>query len=191
MSTKIYTKNGDHGKTSLLGGKPQPKSSPQIKAYGSVDELNSCLGIAATYIRTDSKAAAKLKHLLAQIEKIQNELFNIGGQLACATLDWRSKVPTVDETHIQHLENEIDCYQSELAPLNQFILPGGTMLAAYLHHARTVCRRAERDIVDAYEAGLEEDAVILTYINRLSDYLFVVARAANHFAQTADVPWKK
>ncbi len=191
MSTKIYTKMGDHGNTSLLGGKPQLKSSQQIKAYGSIDELNSCIGIAASYIKSDMAAAAKLKHLLTQLEKIQNELFNIGGQLACANVDWRAKVPTVNDSHIQHLENEIDRYQTELPTLTQFILPGGTMLAAYLHHSRTVCRRAERDIVQAYHEGLEEDAVILTYINRLSDYLFVVARAANHFMHLPDVTWKK
>ena len=191
MSTKIYTKAGDKGRTALLGGINTSKSDPRIAAYGTVDELNACLGLAVISINHDAQAGARLKHIRAQIEKIQNQLFNIGGQLACANDDWRSKIPHINHDDIRHLELEIDKHQEELPPLSEFILPGGTLVAGHLHLARTVCRRAEREIVAAFKESRSEDQLILEYINRLSDYLFVIARAANNYAHIPDSTWKK
>ena len=174
---KIYTKTGDAGQTSLFGGARVAKNDPRIEAYGTVDELNSVLGVArATDAALDADLAA-----------IQSDLFEVGAHLASPGT---SRFPGVEPARIEELERRIDAMTGELPPLTSFILPGGSLFAAHLHVARTVCRRAERLVV-----GLEDDseATLSTvrYLNRLSDYLFTAARFANHLAGSHDVPWSK
>lgn len=169
---KIYTRTGDHGQTSLFGGTRVAKHDARIEAYGTVDELNSFLG-AVTGID--------------ELPAIQSDLFEIGAHLASPGT---SRFPGVDAARIEALEQAIDAMERELTPLTTFILPGGSPAAAQLHIARTVCRRAERRVV-----ALEDDSPAtrstIAYLNRLSDYLFVAARFANHRAGVADVPWSK
>lgn len=174
---KIYTRTGDHGETSLFGGARVAKNDARIEAYGTIDELNSHLGVArAAGIANDE-----------QFHRIQMDLFDIGAHLASPGT---SRFPGVELARIEALERAIDVMESELAPLTSFILPGGSMGAAQLHVARTVCRRAERLVVALHD---DSPATISTiaYLNRLSDFLFVAARYANLRAQVEDVPWKR
>jgi len=186
---KIYTKTGDDGQTGLYGGGRVRKDAPRIEAYGTVDELNAVLGtVRATSYDSEEPVPAALDDLLA---RIQNELFDLGAELA--TIDPAARgVPQMSAEHAARLEAAIDEYETGLAPLRQFILPGGTPAAAGLHVARTVCRRAERRVIslaaDPTE-GISSHVVI--YLNRLSDLLFVLARAANSAAHQPDVPWRK
>ncbi|HJK95298.1 MAG TPA: cob(I)yrinic acid a,c-diamide adenosyltransferase [Polyangiaceae bacterium LLY-WYZ-15_(1-7)] len=178
---KIYTKTGDEGRTGLFGGERVSKTSARVWAYGEVDELNSALGLVRSQLDSD-----ELDTLLSAI---QCELFDIGAELA-STPGRREKgsMPLIDEPAVTRLEEAIDRHQESLPPLETFILPGGTPAAAHLHLARTVCRRAERRVV----ALTTEDAVrpiLLRYLNRLSDLLFVLARVANDQAGVKDVPW--
>lgn len=175
---KIYTRGGDQGMTSMLGGERVKKSEPRIDAYGTVDELNSSIGV----VRALWPASPIDEELFA----IQNDLFEIGAQLASVTT--HSKFPGVDESRTSALEHAIDAMESELQPLTNFVLPGGSLPAAQLHIARTVCRRAERLIVSLGDASLR---VSIAYINRLSDFLFVAARYANAKSGVADVVWTK
>lgn len=180
---KIYTKTGDQGETGLLGGTRVAKDDLRIEAYGAVDELNAVLGVARA-----AQIPAAIDPLLA---RMQNELFELGAELA------RPAIPPDDQIRIRDdeiaaLETDIDRFESTLPPLRQFILPGGTAAAAGLHLARTVCRRAERRLVTLARSA--EDTVrpeTIVYLNRLSDLLFVLARAANAAANVADVPWQK
>jgi cob(I)alamin adenosyltransferase len=179
---KIYTRTGDDGSTGLIGGSRTRKSDPRIECYGTVDELNATLGLAA--VSADAG-------LLASVREIQGELFAIGSHLATPEGTPRAaSLPAVDEAWAARLEMQIDAAEASLPPLRNFILPGGTELAARLHVARTVCRRAERLLV-AFAMDRPVEAVVLTYFNRLSDWLFVQARLANHLAGEADVPWMK
>ncbi len=185
---KIYTKAGDAGETGLFGGARVPKDDARVEAYGTVDELNCALGAARAALPPDSP----LDELLA---RLQSELFDLGAELATppARLDTRlgAKVPLATDERVAALEAEIDRMEEELAPLKTFILPGGTSVAAALHMARAVCRRAERRTVTL--AHLDSAAVrpeALRYLNRLSDLLFVLARYANHTAGLPDVPWR-
>ncbi len=175
---KIYTRTGDDGSTGLWGGKRVSKDSLRVHAYGSIDECNAALGLVRT-----TGVGAELDAMLAQI---QNELFVVGADLASP--DAKTKIDRVDQQSVQALEQHIDSLEAQLAPLQQFILPGGTQAAAQLHLARTICRRAERWTVSlAHEEAINEH--VLQYINRLSDLLFVMARAANAQAHVQDVPW--
>jgi cob(I)alamin adenosyltransferase len=177
---KIYTKTGDDGTTGLIGGSRVRKDDAAIECYGTVDELNASLGLAA--VVADEALSDWLR-------KIQGELFTIGSHLATPTDEKRAaSLPEIDASWITRLESQIDDAEKSLPPLKNFILPGGTELAARLHLARTVCRRAERSLVNLHSQR-EVDPVILTYMNRLSDWLFVTARRANHAAGVADVPW--
>ena len=177
---KIYTKTGDQGSTGLWGGRRVSKDDLRIQAYGTVDERNAVLGLART-----SGPDTELDGMLAAI---QNQLFVLGSDLA-AELD-NDKVPRIDAGLIAWLEDRIDALESGLAALTQFILPGGSSLAAQLHLARTVCRRAERWAVSLQQQE-PVNAQALIYLNRLSDLLFVAARAANQRAGVADIPWEK
>ena len=177
---KIYTRTGDDGSTGLIGGSRVPKHDPAIECYGTVDELNAAIGVAA--VVADAELAGWLR-------QVQAELFTIGSHLA--TPEGSSKtasLPPLDGQWIVRLESQIDTAESSLPPLQNFILPGGTEAAARLHLARTVCRRAERLLV-AFSRERTLDPILLTYMNRLSDWLFVQARRANHLAGHADVPW--
>jgi cob(I)alamin adenosyltransferase len=179
---KIYTKTGDDGTTGLFGGRRVQKHSARIEAYGTVDELNSILGIALTH-RMDKKLHSLLTH-------ISSLLFTVGSDLA-TPIDTLVKyhIPRVQTEHITFLENNIDIFQADLPELRNFILPGGCAAAAHLHHARTVCRRAERAVTAlATEEAINE--TVLRFLNRLSDFLFVAARIANFHEGVDDIPWE-
>ncbi len=181
---KIYTKTGDKGKTSLFGGRRVWKDDLRISAYGTVDELNAVLGVAISELMN--------KELIEVIESIQNDLFTVGSDLA-SPLDKENKnfvIPRVDAKFIKQLEVLIDKYDSQLPELKNFILPGGLKGSAILHHARTVCRRAEREVVALAKVdGINHE--IEVYLNRLSDLLFVLARFENFSNDTNDLHWQK
>ncbi len=180
---KIYTKTGDQGETGLFGGPRVAKDDARIEAYGTVDELNSVLGLARSCI-----LPTDLDRL---VERIQNELFSLGAQLATPNPS-AHQTALIGQAEIARLESAIDEYEARLEPLKQFILPGGTAAASHLHLARTVCRRAERRLVTLVRSSpLPIATELVVYLNRLSDLLFVLARAANHVTGTADVPWRK
>ncbi len=180
---KIYTKTGDRGETGLFGGPRVSKDAARIEAYGTVDELNSVLGI--------TRAQGPEADIDALLGQIQNDLFALGAQLATPN-PAAHQTAMVGPRQIAVLEAAIDRYEESLEPLAQFILPGGTPTAAHLHLARTVCRRAERRLVTLMRESAEPVAeVLLVYLNRLSDLLFVLARAVNHAAERPDIPWQK
>lgn len=178
---KIYTKTGDKGDTSLFGGQRVPKDALRIEAYGTVDELNSLLGI----VRGDN-TELKIDKILSQV---QNELFDLGADLATPRSTAKKKIKRIELRDALTLEKFIDALETHLKPLRAFILPGGSPVAARLHFARTVCRRAERVVV---RLSRNEDIGegITVYLNRLSDLLFVLARYANHVAGVAETKWK-
>ncbi len=176
---KIYTRTGDQGQTSLFGGTRVAKNDPRIEAYGTVDELSSHLGV--------TRASGVPDETSAELERVQSDLFEIGAHLASPGT---SRFTGVNPKRIEDLEHAIDAMEQELAPLTTFILPGGALAASQLHVARTVCRRAERCVVGLHDDSAPTQSTI-TYLNRLSDYLFVAARFANLRAGVADVPWKR
>lgn len=173
---KIYTRTGDAGQTSIVGGQRLPKTAPRIEAYGTVDELNSHLGLLAA----DASTPAPQRQLLLNV---QNSLFNVGGFLAGMPSDGLS------DNDILEIEQSIDAMDRELPPLREFILPGGSILAARAHIARTVCRRAERRIL-ACADEIKLPPTLPAFINRLSDWLFTFARFANLRAEIAENTWK-
>ena len=187
---KIYTKTGDKGKTSLFSGERVSKAASRVEAYGDVDELNSVLGALASSLSEDNPEVCKA------VEQVQRELFCVGGRLA-TTPDSPAfeDLPDLDEGATKRLETEIDRMEKTLPPLKGFILPGGHPSASWTHVARTVCRRAERHVVamlEATEMGPEGErlALMRTYLNRLSDYLFVLARYLNHLHGLTDKHWE-
>ena len=180
---KIYTRTGDDGTTALFGGDRVGKGNPRIEAYGTVDEVNSMVGLARAHLR-DAPGADRLDPVLA---RVQDDLFILGADLATPP-DAKPMVPRVAASHVQALEEDIDTFQEALPELKTFILPGGTPAAATLHTARTVCRRAERRIVDA-SASTPVNEHSMVYLNRLSDLLFVAARWANRQSGRREDPW--
>jgi cob(I)alamin adenosyltransferase len=177
----IYTKTGDGGETSLLGGTRVPKDQLRVAAYGDVDEANAALGAVRTHAQDE---------LGALLVSIQKQMFAIGAQLADPDHDVASQraKAAVTQAHVHALEAAIDARDATLPPLHAFVLPGGTPTAALLHQARTVCRRAERSVVTlAREAGI--DPLIVAYLNRLSDLLFVLARSENQRAGVGEDLW--
>jgi cob(I)alamin adenosyltransferase len=181
---KIYTKTGDKGKTSLFGGKRVWKDDLRIKAYGDVDELNSILGLALSEIKN--------KELKKVLSVIQNELFILGSDLASPIEKKNNKfqIPRVDSSKISKLENLIDEFDSQLPPIKNFILPGGLKSASILHLARTVCRRAEREVISLAKID-KINSEIKVYLNRLSDLLFVLARFDNFSSHHPEIEWQK
>ena len=181
---KIYTKTGDGGETGLFGGGRIPKDSLRVAAYGEVDEVNAVLGLA--------RALDPQELVDALLQRIQRDLFTIGAELAAPDPDTVQKAlsrrAAIAESDITALEDAIDSHESRLEPLKNFVLPGGAPKAATLHLARTVCRRAERAVV-ALSRHEQISPAILRYLNRLSDLLFVLARAANAHAGRPDVKW--
>jgi cob(I)alamin adenosyltransferase len=179
--TRIYTKTGDAGQTSLFGGGRVAKDHPRVQAYGELDELNATLGMA--------RAAGLAQELDALIEKLQVELFTVGSVLATPTDTKAANViPLIESEWVSDMEAAIDRLETELPPMTHFILPGGSPASATLHLARTVCRRVERHTSRLHldgEIGPEPGV----YLNRLSDLLFVLARVANHRAGVEDVKW--
>jgi cob(I)alamin adenosyltransferase len=174
---KIYTRGGDSGETSLLGPGRVSKDDPRIEAYGTVDELNSVIGLARTFVTVPD--------LDRELRSIQADLFQLGAWLASSSGGFR----TVDPVRVELLEQWIDSMEADLEPLTAFILPGGSPAASALHLGRTVCRRAERRVIALRQTD-ENDRLTIRYLNRLSDALFVAARWANRKADQPDVLWK-
>lgn len=169
---KIYTKKGDKGTTSLVYGRRVSKSNPRVEAYGTIDEANSFIGLALSHLHVE-KTVAISNLLIGTLEKVQTTLFHVGAELSTPSdreVKWK-----LQEINVKDLEDAIDTFQEGLKPLTQFILPGGSIPSSQLHVARTVIRRAERLCVDIDGVSL----VVLAYLNRLSDLLFVLARAVN------------
>lgn len=183
MSAKIYTKTGDLGKTSLLGGTKVPKSNIRIESYGTIDELNSFIGLVGDYLQ---KGAVK-----GILKEIQDRLFTIGSSLACdPDKEPLMKIPDLKEEDVNFLENEMDKMNEVLPEMKNFILPGGHVAVSAAHIARCVCRRAERLCVGMKENGGFVEPVVIKYLNRLSDYLFVLARYIGHINDVPEIVWK-
>ncbi len=183
MSAKIYTKTGDKGTTSLIGGTKVPKSHRRIEAYGTVDELNSCIGLCLDHLKADN--------IHNVLREVQDRLFTIGSALACdPKKEAKLKIPDLKAEDITLLETEMDKMNEILPSMKSFILPGGHIAASTLHVARCVCRRAERCAVRLQKKKDEIDPLIIQYLNRLSDYLFVLSRYAVHQLNVPEVPWK-
>lgn len=176
---KIYTKRGDSGDTSLFGGQRVPKSAERIRAYGTVDELNSFIGLAASYELSDTGT----EHL----KKVQEMLFVLGADLATPPSS-KARIDRVGQEDVHFLEEAIDEMETELKPLKNFILPGGSQAGATLHIARTVCRRAERTVVACRQTDDVSDLTVI-FLNRLSDFLFVLARFENKRKDTPEEVW--
>lgn len=184
MKSSLYTRSGDDGTTSLVNGKRVKKNSVRIEAYGTIDELSSAIGLAAS----DKNCNDELR---GQLLEIQNELFNIGSYLA-------TEVPagttpgckSLSEAKIKEIEGWIDALDEQTPKINSFILPGGSELASRLHVARVICRRAERRIIDLQEESYV-DPLLTEYINRQSDYLFIAARYANFKQGVEEIKWKQ
>jgi cob(I)alamin adenosyltransferase len=178
---KIYTRTGDAGETGLFGGARVGKDDPRVEAYGTVDELNACLGV----VRALGASAETDESLL----QIQSDLFTLGAELACLPgKEEKLRMTMLREADIARLEGWIDRSEASLEPLRNFVLPGGCTSAAELHRARTVCRRAERRTLTAGRTSPVRPEVVI-YLNRLSDLLFVLARYENHLAGLSDIPW--
>lgn len=183
MSQKIYTKTGDKGSTSLIGGTKVPKSHLRIEAYGTVDELNSHIGLCHDLI-TDNEQKSLLR-------EIQDRLFTIGSSLACDPIkEPKLRIPDLKEEDVVLLEQSMDNMNGSIPEMKSFILPVGHPTLSQLHIARCVCRRAERCCVRLELESLEVEQVILKYLNRLSDYLFVLSRFIGHQMQVPEIPWK-
>jgi cob(I)alamin adenosyltransferase len=183
---RIYTRRGDQGQTSLVGGQRAPKNALRIECYGTVDELNSFIGLAA--VTAADSASPRLTTLESILRRVQHELFNLGSILATLPEDVGPQQPRVTATEVEQLEREIDAANAELQPLRSFVLPGGSRLNAELHVCRTVCRRAERLVVALAQAESVPSEAI-QYLNRLSDALFVWSRWANHTLAAPEVLW--
>lgn len=178
---KIYTKTGDKGTTALFGGKRVSKADLRIETYGTVDELNSYIGLLR-----DQEVNTKRKDILVEI---QDRLFTVGSILATEPGNTKVKVPSLIEQDITFLEKEIDVMDSQLPPMKSFVLPGGHQSVSFCHIARTVCRRAERLVIDL-DAQEKVDALIIQYLNRLSDYLFMLSRKMTTELGAEETPWK-
>ncbi|MFN3697784.1 MAG: cob(I)yrinic acid a,c-diamide adenosyltransferase [Pseudobdellovibrio sp.] len=189
---KIYTKTGDQGQTKLVDGIVVSKSNLRVSAYGTVDELNSYIGLIVSLLQENNYLDIK-----SQLTDIQNNLFVIGSLLATENSKVIEKLPGLTTQLINNLESRIDVMTSQLQPLREFILPTGHVLAAHTHVARTICRRAERTSVEIFNQNIKTHdlhnqlELCLQYLNRLSDYLFTLARYFNHLHQVQDTPWKK
>lgn len=185
MTLKIYTRTGDRGETGLFGGQRVSKDDARVEAYGEVDDLNSVIGVALAQLPHDPGMAAELR-------RVQADLFTLGARLATPAPEDGGRenawIPDIPAGRIEEMERAIDAAEAELEPLKNFVLPGGTAAAAYLHLARTACRRAERRVVSLARAATVDEGVVI-YLNRLSDLLFTLARLANHRAGVPDVPW--
>jgi len=181
MSAKLYTKTGDKGTTSLLGGKKVPKDNLRIEAYGNVDELNSFIGYLKDHVEVENR-------LKQQLYWIQEHLFTIGSILATEEDFKGFELPGISNNEVNQLEVWIDKFDAEVEPLKNFILPGGHPAVSLTHICRTVCRRTERSII-ALSNSAKIDEVILQFLNRMSDYFFIFARALSKYLDVAEVPW--
>lgn len=188
--TKVYTRTGDQGMTRLVGGQQVPKDDVRIDAYGTTDELNAIVGLVRMEIARASWPTAERDQLDGQLERIQNDLFNLGSDLATRSADRWPGMRRLDSGDVERLEAEIDAMNESIPPLEEFILPGGGPPSAFLHQARTVCRRAERRSITL--AGAEDiDSLTIKYLNRLSDWLFVAGRWAAKAGGETEVLWDR
>jgi cob(I)alamin adenosyltransferase len=187
--TRIYTRSGDGGTTGLVGGRRVKKSAPRIATYGTVDELSSAIGVARAALRPILHAQARAACLDGWLAWTQDRLFNLGTDLATLAPDRREGLPRVEAADAQMLERAIDQAQSELPPLANFIHPGGSLPGAYLHFARTICRRAERLVVALLDEDNDVSPEAVRYLNRLSDALFVWARWINDALHDTEHLW--
>lgn len=178
---KIYTKTGDKGQSSLYGGKRVDKDSVRLEAYGTIDELNSVLGLVLSY--TDKP------DLINNLRSIQSDLFKLGSELATPEGQTIAGFNLLEGNRIEWLEQEMDKMSEQLPPLKSFILPSGNFLSSHLHLARTICRRAERRVVTLSKQENTRPETII-YLNRLADYLFILARFTNQQAGLTDIPWQ-
>ena len=169
---RVYTRGGDKGETSMIGGERVSKASNRIECYGTVDETNATIGLVIEALATSVAGP----HLVPILRRVQNELFNLGAELAAATAETRAKLPRIEQRHIDGLERDIDGVNDDLPPLKSFVLPGGGWPSAYCHLARTVCRRAERLVVALAQSEDVGGDLPVQYLNRLSDALFVWGR---------------
>lgn len=186
---RIYTRTGDKGTTRLVGGQEVPKTDVRIEAYGTVDELNAILGLVRTFAdRSDADAALK-ERLIGWLKQVQNDLFDLGSDLATRIEDRWEGQPLVHQDNVDRLEAVIDALNEDLEPLKSFVLPGGGPMNAFLHQARTVCRRAERVIITLSEQEPIGDPVI-PYVNRLSDALFVWSRWVSRHLGEGEYLWE-
>lgn len=183
MAIKIYTKTGDKGSTSLIGGTKVPKSDIRIETYGTVDELNSWIGLINDQLNDDT--------LRNELKEIQDRLFTIGSSLATdAGKEPKMKLPDLNPTDVELLEKRIDAMTAELPPMKFFILPGGHITVSSIHITRCVCRRAERLAVKMQQNELFIDEKVIQYLNRLSDYLFTLSRYVAQKLGVQEIPWK-
>jgi cob(I)alamin adenosyltransferase len=191
MKAKIYTKTGDKGQTSLVGGTRVAKTDIRLKAYGTLDELNSVLGIVRGALPSSAEALGDFgRQVEASLQVVQNNLFNIGSHLACEDAKLAAQLPALSVGGLESLEKEMDTWEAELPPLKNFILPGGSLIAGYAHLARTVCRRAERETLVLSETADVANEFIV-YLNRLSDWLFLLAREFNFRLKQPEFQWQK
>ena len=188
--TRVYTRRGDRGETDLVGGARVPKDGPRIEAYGAVDELNAALGVARATIAGEKKPPPAPRELDAILRRLQNELFDLGGELATPPAEFREGMFRVGATEVKALEDILDRCQKDLQPLRSFVLPGGGRVSALLHVARTVCRRAEREVLRLMRVE-DVGEWPLAYLNRLSDLLFVLSRWIGHHQGEAEFLWER
>lgn len=189
----LYTRTGDRGTTALVGGTRVAKNSPRVSAYGSVDELNAHIGLLHAHVCGVEGAREDAALLL----RVNSLMFNLGAYLATPSpmlgpdepVPSDLKGPSVEEADLEALEHAIDRLDGSVPPQKTFILPGGTIAASVAHVTRTVCRRAERDVLTLADTGAYIHPMVTRYLNRLSDYLFILARSLNHLAGVQDIPW--
>lgn len=186
---RIYTKGGDKGETSLASGQRVRKDALRIECYGTIDELNSFVGLACVSAKELIPAHPALDQLAGMLERVQHELFNLGSLLATLPADLHPKQPRITEAEVKQLERDLDALNSGLPSLRSFVLPGGSRLSAELHVCRTICRRAERVLVSLSHAE-EADGMAVQYLNRLSDAFFVWSRWANRQLGAEEVLWQ-
>lgn len=187
--TRIYTRSGDAGTTLLVNGRRVRKDDPRVEAYGTVDELNACIGRARECIRDAASSSSEIRRLDSILLRVQHELFNLGSEVATDPGAIGDRQPRILKLQVERLETEIDVMNGELLPLESFVLPGGSALNAELHVCRTVCRRAERRVVALMGDG-QDLKQVQRYLNRLSDAMFVWSRWVCHVMGDAEVQWQ-
>ena len=188
--TRVYTRRGDRGETDLVGGQRVAKDGPRIEAYGAVDELNAALGVTRAVNAAGRRRPAACRELEGTLRRLQNELFDLGGELATPAAEFRPGMFRVGAAEVKALESLMDGCQKDLQPLKSFVLPGGGPVSAALHVARTICRRAERDVLRLMRAE-DIGEWPLAYLNRLSDLLFVLSRWIGHHLGEGESLWER
>lgn len=187
--TRVYTRSGDKGKTKLVGGMDVAKDSIRIEAYGTVDELNAIVGLARAF--WDVSAGGEHARVDEILARVQNDLFNVGSELATPVADRWKGMYRVGDSDVKQLESWCDEFNEQLGPLEEFILPGGGRVGAFLHQARTVCRRAERRVVTLEHGEAADVEGCVVYLNRLSDFLFVMGRWVAKLSGEPEVFWRR